>query len=192
MHTADLAPWLTLLAPDLVTLLLGPKWQTTGVILTWLAVTLVPQVLNSNTGWLYLARNDSKRMMQWGIIGWAVVIACMLGGLRWGPVGVAAMYSLSMVLILAPCLSFAFRGTGIVLMDIWRITWRPVLGATIATAMAASTLQYLHDAPVAVRVIAEGALIGALYLALQVTVLGQRRQILGLWTSLRTMARPAT
>jgi O-antigen/teichoic acid export membrane protein len=120
LGTAPFGAWLAVTADDVVHLLLGRQWTDSAPVLALLALSAVPQAVNISSGWLYMARGDARAMMRWGIAGWSVVIVLMLSGLYWGINGVAAMYSLSMFLIAAPCMHYACRGTQITLGDIWR------------------------------------------------------------------------
>jgi PST family polysaccharide transporter len=55
-------------------------------------------------------------------------------GLPWGPIGVAAAYSVARCLIIVPELAYACQGTPIRLWDVGQAVWRPV-----ATSCAAAT-----------------------------------------------------
>lgn len=190
LAVAPVSVWLALLAQDIVRLLLGSQWHGAAGVLTLLALGAVPQVLSNTSGWLYMARGDSRGMMNWGAFGWTLIIVCMLAGLRWGAEGVAAMYSLSMFLIVVPCMHYACRGTLITLADLWRITWRPALAALGGAAALLMLLPLAADWPSALRLATGSALFGATYLA-ALLALGERARLAGLWHRLRGRAGPA-
>lgn len=178
---APFGAWLALSAPDLVRVLLGPQWSGAARVLTLLALGTVPQAISMSSGWLYMARGQAQAMMRWGAAGWSTVIVLLMLGLFGGLNGVAAMYSLSMFLLVVPCMHYACRGTQITLTDIWQQTWRPAAGAVLA-ALPLALLQRLGtDWEVAVRLAAGSAIFGIAYLTLMVTAFGERDRLLGLW-----------
>jgi hypothetical protein len=138
-----------------------------------------------------MARGDARAMMRWGIAGWSVVIVLMLSGLYWGINGVAAMYSLSMFLIAAPCMHYACRGTQITLGDIWRQAWRPMAGAALAALPLMLVLQLCAAWPAAARLALASAIFGATYLVVMIQFSGERALVLGLYARLHARLRRA-
>ncbi|HUP91353.1 MAG TPA: lipopolysaccharide biosynthesis protein [Solimonas sp.] len=191
LAVAPFSLWLALLAQDVVRVLLGAQWHDAAGVLALLALGAVPQVMSNTSGWLFLARGDSRGMMNWGAMGWTAVILCMLAGLPWGMNGVAAMYSLSMFLIVAPCMHYACRGTRIRLIDLWGITWRPIFGALVAAAAMAAALPLMADWRALPRVALASALYATVYLGLLAALPAERARLLELWARLRRPAEPA-
>ncbi len=97
------------LSDEIIMVLLGKQWIGAGIIFKVLALTAIFQPVLSTTGWVYISLGQTKRMMYWGLISVPVIIMSFIIGLPWGPVGVAASYAICVVLILFPCLWFAFR-----------------------------------------------------------------------------------
>jgi O-antigen/teichoic acid export membrane protein len=191
LGVAPFGVWLALTAADVVHLLLGRQWSGTGIVLGWLALSAVPQAINISSGWLYMARGDARAMMRWGAMGWSVVIALLMLGLLWGTTGVAVMYSLSMYLLVVPCMHYACRGTEITLADIWQQAWRPAAGAVLAALPLALVLQLGVDWPAVLRLGLGSAVFGFVYLALMFGVFGERERLLGLYAKLRgKLVRP--
>jgi O-antigen/teichoic acid export membrane protein len=191
LAVAPLSAFVVVCAPDIVALLLGARWSESGEILRRLACASLPQVLCSTTGWLYMSRGDSRGMMTWGMFGWTVVIAAMLGGLPWGATGVASAYALAMFGITVPCLLYACRGTGITLLDVWSVTWRPLLAALAAGAIGAALLVEMQGFNRVARLAAIGVGGASVYLLLLVAALHQGEYLRGVWAQLRAVARPA-
>jgi O-antigen/teichoic acid export membrane protein len=123
-------------APGLIRLVYGPNWLSAAPILTWLAVAGVAQPVHNSYGWLYSAVGDGKGAIRWGFVSTAALVIAFSVGVRWGAVGVAVAYAISMGIILTiPALYFAHRSA--------RISFRatmaalfPVGGAAITMAMA--------------------------------------------------------
>ena len=183
---APASAWITLMAPDIVVCVLGPRWTEAGELLRWFALGAVPLILSNTTGWLYTSRGNARGLMNWGAFGWTVVIICMLFGMRWSIAGVAAMFTVGMYLIVVPCLVFAYRGTQIHLADLWKVIWRPIVGALAAAAPVAMLLPELQHWTAVGRLGTTLLVLGAAYLSLLLTVLGQRARIMKLWVQLRS------
>jgi PST family polysaccharide transporter len=93
----------------LVLLVLGPQWIEASRIFSWLAIVAFVQPIANTTGWLFITQDRTQQQLQWGFIGGILAIASIIGGLPWGPVGVAAFYSVSGLCVRAPLL-FWFVG----------------------------------------------------------------------------------
>lgn len=117
-------------APDVIRLLFGDQWLESVPVLQILALGTVAQAICATTGWIYLSRNDTRRMMHWGVLGWGWMLVCLAVGLRFGIMGVAWGYTVGVVTLLWPCLAYAFKGT----------SFRPgeVLGTSVAPVVAAA------------------------------------------------------
>lgn len=185
LFAAPASVWLAVTSKDVIHVLLGAQWHSAHLVLTLLALGTIPQVICSSSGWLYLSRGDARGMMRWGAAGWTVVLLAMLCGLTWGINGVAAMYSLSMFLIVVPCMHFACRHTQITLSAIWSLAWRPAAAALLSGA----ALVALYEVGVAwaahTRLLAGSAAFGLAYLALLAFVFGERARLVALLTALR-------
>lgn len=182
---APVSFWLALNATDTVHVLLGPQWSESARVLSLLATATVPQVLSYTSGWLYLARGDSRGMLRWGAVGWTVVILCMLIGLSGGIEGVAASYALSMFLIVLPCMHYACRGTALRLNDLWRASWRPVVAAGLSMLVSILVLPQWQAWTPLLRLLGSGSLFAAAYLAVLGAMPSERADLAAALRSLR-------
>lgn len=117
-------------APDVIRLLFGSQWLASVPVLQILSLGTVAQAICVTTGWIYLSRNDTRRMMHWGVIGWGWMIACLAVGLRFGINGVAWGYTVGVTTLLWPCLAYAFKGTSFRVSEVLGTTVVPVFAAT--------------------------------------------------------------
>lgn len=93
----------------LVQLVLGSQWSQASPILVFMCMGgLFAPVMNTG-GWLLVTQGRSREMLQWSIINAPLAIIPIVIGLHWGPVGVAACYSIGRLLIANP-LQFWFVG----------------------------------------------------------------------------------
>lgn len=89
----------------------GSQWGDVADLLRIFAVGLAVAPLLHSTGPVFVARGEPHRMLRWGAFGACVIIAGTIIGLHWGTIGVAYSWSTSMLLLLPPCLVYAYRGT---------------------------------------------------------------------------------
>ncbi|MGH8529178.1 MAG: lipopolysaccharide biosynthesis protein [Nevskiales bacterium] len=179
-------------AEDIIRLLLGGQWQGSIVILQLLAISAVPQTLCYTTGWIYLARGDSRTMMRWGIGGWSLVLICILLGLPYGIKGVATAYSVSMFLLFWPCMAVAFRGTGISMAQLIAAFYRPLAAAGLAALLLWGLYFWLPaDIAPLLRLTITLPVYLAVYAALVLFVFGQRELVLEFINQLRQRRRAA-
>jgi PST family polysaccharide transporter len=89
-----------------VHVILGPQWSAAAPIFAWLSVIGAIQVLLMSNGLLFIPQNRSRELFYWGIFIALLSVASFLIGLQWGPVGVAAAYSLANLAIGVPLLIY--------------------------------------------------------------------------------------
>jgi PST family polysaccharide transporter len=135
--------------------------------------------INMAPGWAFVSLGQTGRQFRWQIFETAVTIGGFLIGLRWGPVGVAAGFSIVRCALRVPVMRYALHGSPVTLGDVFGVVWRPM----IASAMAAIPL-YVADARVwqglaaPVRLLTGLTTFGLLYLAIYVLLLpGGREEI---------------
>lgn len=131
--TAPLGIFSLLSAPEIVRVLLGPGWEESGVLLRLMAVSLMLQPLMFSAGWVYRSLGKVKNAFWWGNASWSFILTMYLIGLAWGARGVAAAHSLSLLVLLWPCLHFAFRGTAIKTAGTLKACIPCFVAATLAT-----------------------------------------------------------
>ncbi len=182
---APIACFTWMFASDLIHVLMGAQWGTAAALLSVLAPGMAIQPALNSTGWIYLARAEVKNMVLWGFIGWGTMIAAALLGLHWGIYGVAWAWSVSLYVLLIPCLVAAFRGTQIRLMPSLVILLKPLLASLLALALTYPLSLQLSDARPAIRLLTCAGAFGCSYLAFSWWVFGQRTLIADIFQSLR-------
>lgn len=96
----------------LVLLLLGSQWTEASRIFSLLGIAGLVQPIANTTGWLFITQDRTKHQFQWGFIGGILSVAAIIAGIWWGPVGVAASYSISSFCIQVPLLFWFVGRTG--------------------------------------------------------------------------------
>jgi len=73
----------------LVVALLGPQWESAGTILSVLAVGTVFRAVQQISYWMFMAQGMAGAQLRLYLVGQPLIVAALLAGLPWGPVGVA-------------------------------------------------------------------------------------------------------
>lgn len=125
--TTPLCLTLAVLAPEIVLIVLGPRWEGAIPIFRLLAISAVLQPILNTSGWLYTATGNSKRLFKWGSLGSLWLIGSFFIGLPFGPEGVAAAYALACAAWAYPCMRLAVANTAINVRDIVEAVRDPFL-----------------------------------------------------------------
>jgi PST family polysaccharide transporter len=133
------------LSPQVVSIMLGPKWAGAAPIFQILAAGGVLVSLRSTNGWLFVSSGHTGRQALWALANRPVIIGGIIAGLPFGTKGVAWGFVVAHVILFLPSFLISIAGTPVRPSDIWQSLWRPVsLGAaifvvarTIATGMHA-------------------------------------------------------
>jgi O-antigen/teichoic acid export membrane protein len=177
-----------LLADDIILVLLGPKWREAASIFRLLAPTVLAFAFTNPFAWLMLASGRAGRCVRISASVTPIMILSYVLGLRHGPQGVAAGFSVAMVLSIVPVMLWAKQGTLITLRDILRAATPASMSTVIGAAGVLAVRPMLgHVEPALLRLMAEStALLGAYLLTLlfimkqKAVYAGLLREI-GLW-----------
>jgi O-antigen/teichoic acid export membrane protein len=160
---------LSVTAEDVTVLLLGEKWQVAGSLLSIIALRGIFQVIEGSQGWLHLAIGRPDRWQNWGIVSLLVQIVAVLGGLPFGPTGVAAASVIAVALIAVPSIEYAGRPIGAGAALVMRAVGPQLVGA-ISTVAAGWCLQTTmltgYSGPM--RILLSGAFCTCFYLVVVV------------------------
>jgi PST family polysaccharide transporter len=135
---------LTLVGPDVIRVLLGPRWEPAGRIFVFFGPGVGAMFLYGIHGWIHLSIGRPDRWFKWGIVELLVTCASFVVGLWWGPAGVAMASSLAIWLLLIPALSYAAKpipiGAGQMIAPIWRYALASVLAGFAAAAISGASV----------------------------------------------------
>jgi O-antigen/teichoic acid export membrane protein len=164
-----MASILSVTAEDLTVILLGEKWRAAGSLLSIIALRGISHVVEGSQGWLHLSIGRADRWQNWGVISLLVQVVAVLGGLPFGPSGVALAVVLASSLIALPSITYAGRPIGIGAPLVIRAVGPQVIGA-IGTAALGWWLQttFLGDYSSFVRIFLSGVFCTCIYLAIVV------------------------
>ena len=164
-----MASILSVTAEDLTVILLGEKWRAAGALLSIIALRGISHVVEGSQGWLHLSIGRPDRWQNWGIVSLGVQIVAVLGGLSFGPRGVAIASVVASSLIAVPSIVYAGRPIGIGAALVIRAVGPQLIGA-ITTAAAGWWLQttLLADYSSFLRILLSGGFCTCIYLAIVV------------------------
>jgi PST family polysaccharide transporter len=156
---------------DFVVILMGQKWEAAGPLLCIFAVRGIVHVVERTLGWLHVAAGRSDRWMRWGVFSVAFQLVALAAGIPFGPVGVAAAYTVATFCLFVPALTYAGRPLGIGVQDVLRAVGPQTVAAlaTVAIGFAARRL-FLDDYSQIARFAISVPICVAVYLAVAVGV----------------------
>lgn len=165
------------LAPQLVSLFLGPTWGAMSNVFAWLCLGGIGSPLYSGACWLFTSQRRGRELMNWTVITCALNIASFIIGIRWGAIGVAIAASLAFVIIQTPMIIWAASRLG-------PVTTRFVIDAITPIAVSFMTTAptlFLYSRVAHANAVAElcgGILLTCAIYLLSLSVLPSGRRIL--------------
>ena len=116
-----------------VPILLGEQWRAAAPIFQWLGLAALLQPISLTTNWLFISQGRSRAYASWGAFNAVTCAVAFCAGLPWGPIGVAAAYSISQVLLRTPVLLWMATRTGPVrLLDLCSIGTMHALASAVS------------------------------------------------------------
>ena len=99
-------------ADILFPIMLGEQWRAAAPIFQWMGLAALLQPISATTNWLFISQGQSKAFAWYGAFNAAISAIAFCAGLPWGPIGVAAAYSISQVLLRSPVMWWMATRTG--------------------------------------------------------------------------------
>jgi PST family polysaccharide transporter len=169
------------LARPLTLVLLGPKWEQTATILTGFAIGAFGMPLFMASTWLFASQGRGRDWLFASSLVSLVTASSFVVGLRFGPAGVAIVYSVAVILISLPILYyFAGRAGPVTTADLWAGMLRYVpVWAVVCGATWVMRLLFANSAPFVQLVVC--APIGLIFGAILIYIMApMRRTVLSL------------
>ncbi len=128
---------LTLVGKDLILLLLGPGWELSGTIFMLFGPGIGIMLVYGTHGWIHLSLGKPDRWLRWGLVEFAVTALLFLLALPWGPIGLAAAWTISFWTLTIPALWYAGRPINLAIGSVIDVVWRYVVASLIAGGASA-------------------------------------------------------
>jgi lipopolysaccharide exporter len=156
-------------APEVVRLMLGPKWEGAEVVISLLSIGSAFSVVTANTHYVYWALGRSKRVATLSAVSAAVVIpgtvvCSQIVGYR----GAALAWAIASATLAPVNFTMLRRDAGIRFLDLWARTWRVTVGAIVTLSVLVAALpRSIHETAVAAALLLSVKVLGgaAVYVA---------------------------
>ncbi len=158
----------------LVALLFGSRWSAVAPIFCVLAIGGIFRGIATVSYWIYLSRGRTGAQLRMYLVTRPVMIAIILAGLPWGPLGVAVGHSVAFFLYWAVSLWHSTRAVGISARPLFAQATRSVLLVSAPAGVAAWLATLTVDAAAVQLPLALAA--SLLYLAVVAVVSRQERR----------------
>src|SRR5262249_42320103 len=133
-----------LFAEDIIQVFLGSKWGGAIPIFRLLAPTIFVFAVINPISWLLMAEGRAMRNLKLSVLIAPVVILGYIAGLRYGPNGVAAGFSIAAMLLVVPVICLSTPGTAITAFDAFRVILRPLLSILVGAGATFATWGFIH------------------------------------------------
>ena len=139
---------LTLIGKDLIYVLLGPKWGPAGTIFSFFGPGISVMILYTTHGWIHLSIGRPDRWFRWAIVEFVVTCTLFVLCLRWGPIGVACAWSISLWVLLVPAIWYAGKrislSVRLVLSKVWRFIAASLMAGSVAFLIESQARPYAN------------------------------------------------
>lgn len=126
-------------AEPVILLVLGEQWLDTIPIFQLLMPAAFNATIGVGLGWAYQSLGHVGRQLRWGIGSSIANAILFMIGVRWGAIGVAAIYGLSRPLFSVVGFAYCYHNTPLKLTKLVYTLLPPILGSMNAAAIVATT-----------------------------------------------------
>jgi len=189
--TVPMTMAIALFPQDLITVVLGAKWNEAAPILRLLAPTILIFAFINPLGCLLYAIGAVGRCLRVSLVLTPLVIVAYLIGLPYGPKGVAIAFSTVMTLWAAPHIAWGIHGTVVSFRDILVTIGPPLLSGIVggAAAFAVEVTWGPMLTPI-LRLFIGTTVLLSVYFLMLLHVLGQKPLFVGLVRGLISRGNP--
>lgn len=158
---------LAVVAPDVVRVLLGPKWTAAVGPLRWLAIFMCARTLSLLCGQVLNSLRYTRFNMLVSLVSFAVMPAAFVLASRWGTGAVAASWLILAPVTILPLIVKLLRSIGLRYRDYCRVLLPSLLACAlmVAAALAVRLWPGIANLPAAARLSLQVAAGGAAYIA---------------------------
>lgn len=172
-----------------VRLLFGDQWLGAIPFMRVMCFGAFFAALARPTSWIFKALGRTRRQFRWGLFQTAIILAALLTGSIWGPMGIAVGYAGAHTALAFPTIWFCVRGTPVGLRDYLAAALRPAVAACIAGLAAFGSIRMLGDLGMAAQMTVEFAVFSVLYILTWIALPGGRRAARDGWWLIRELAK---
>jgi O-antigen/teichoic acid export membrane protein len=128
--------FLFLHAPQVVDVLLGPRWHDVAPVFMPLAAAGMVQPITATFIWMLVSQGRRRDLRRWSLVGTALSCGAIVAGLSGGVIAVATAYAACELLVRAPLLAWVVGRSGPVRVPDVLAAIRPGVMASVAIVVA--------------------------------------------------------
>jgi O-antigen/teichoic acid export membrane protein len=182
---------IALFPQDLITVVLGAKWNEAAPILRLLAPTILIFAFINPLGCLLYAIGAVGRCLKVSLVLTPLVTIAYLIGLPYGPKGVAIAFSTVMTFWAGPHIAWGINGTVVSFRDILATIGPPLLSGIVGGAAAfAVEISWGSTLSPILRLFIGSTVLLSVYILMLLYVMGQKPLFVDLLQGLRSRAIP--
>ncbi|HEY5051682.1 MAG TPA: lipopolysaccharide biosynthesis protein [Acidothermaceae bacterium] len=166
--TATVFAMCAALATPLVAVLFGPKWHGVAPIFALLAIGGVFRSISQISYWIFLSRGKTAQQFKQYLVTRPIMIAIILGGLPWGPKGVAVGASIAYFMDWAVSLWWVGRAAHVDSRMLFRNAFRSLFLVSAPCGVVAYLGTLLVSQPIAQLAVA--GVLAIVYVAVLIAV----------------------
>jgi len=162
---------LTLVAKDLIRLLLGPQWEATGRIFMFFGPGIGVMLLYGTHGWIHVSIGTVDRFFRWGVLELVVTGLMLLLALPWGPAGIAIAWTAAYWILIIPAFWYAGRPIHLGIAPVLSAVWKYPLASLLASCATVGVIRAIprfivlpEPVGLLVRIVSTSLWFAALYL----------------------------
>lgn len=125
---------LTILAEDLILLLLGPSWHEAGRIVAAFGPGIAGMLIYGTYFWLHLSLGTPDRWLKWNLISSSITVSAFFVAAPYGGFAMAIAYSVTVYALLLPALWYAGRPIDLSIKTLIESLW-PYLASGAAVCI---------------------------------------------------------
>jgi len=123
---------LTLVGKDLVSVLLGARWEMAGRIFVFFGPGIGIMLIYSAHHMVHLSLGTTGRFFRWGLIEISVTCLMFLLGLPWGPIGVAIAWTVASWTLTIPAFWYAGKPIQLGATQVIGAIWKFIVASLLA------------------------------------------------------------
>ncbi len=158
--------------------ILGEQWMDVVPIFQLLAPSAFIWTTYVATGWVYVSLGQTHRQFLLAVVTAPITVLGFFIGVRWGALGVAAAYSITVCILRYPTIVYCFKSTPLKVIDLIDALWRPALASLMAgAALFASNNLFVIGSNLAIELLLDFS-IYVLFYILSWSILPNGRQFM--------------
>lgn len=160
---------ISVLPTDVTVVLLGNHWLASAPMIRWLSIAGYVSTFTIASCWVLVSRNRVAEQTKCGLISSSLVMAALMAGIHWGPVGICVSYAVFAPLVHGTFVFVSSQSGPVRLKDVFSAAY-PILGPVAVSAailaLASSSVPGGPATKVVVGLSASYSCTGALLFAL--------------------------